>query len=507
MDILFTKKSLETLKTDVAILSLFCSDNPKKSPLLQKNDGGKALDNALNGFLTQEIERQEFSGEEEKFLIFPTQNKIPAAYIVILGLGTKNSATLDTYRQAGGKLAKIVNHLKATAASFVMEPGKIGNFQATDRLQALVEGIELADYNFDQYKNKNDRKKRTFKNLEVSVSSNPTSFKKSAEMGAAIASATKMTRDLVNTPPNDLSPTLLAKAAETVAKQNKISCKVLTQQEMKKEKMGALLAVAQGSKEPAAFVHLTYKPKKKSKVTIALVGKGITFDSGGLNIKKSDMETMKFDMAGAGTVVGVFSALAALRPNVQVDGFITSAENMPSGTAYRPGDIIYARNGKTIEVTNTDAEGRLALADALSYASDRNPTYLIDAATLTGGAARALGEKVTPLLGNDPKLISLLRKFGEEAGEPNWELPLFWEYKKNYKKTPADIKNSGGVSQASCILGGLFLEEFINPGQKWVHMDIASTAWIDYDHELKSYQQQWATGNPVNTLLRFITSF
>ena len=491
----FTKNSLD--KTAAQVLFVACFDRettPPQIAALQKNDGGQALDVALNGWITKTMKAREFFGREGDCLVLPTYGAIKANYVVVLGAGSKKNVTLDLLRRLGSRVTQIANDLKATSAAWVLE-------KSPAHFQAMLEGMELAAYHFDRFKLPEDRQKRTLREIFISTSVNSGTLQPLVAKTLATVAGVHFTRDLVNLPSNALTPTALAQAAKKIAQENKLRCQILTPEQIKKEKMGALLCVAQGSKEPPVFIHLTYKPKKKTKTTVALVGKGITFDSGGINLKTREMELMKFDMAGAATVLGVFSILSKLKVDVQVEGYIAAAENMPSGTAIKPGDIIRARSGKTIEIINTDAEGRLVLADALDYACERKPTYAIDMATLTGGVAIALGEKITGIMGNDQPLIEKILSAGLRAGEPIWQLPLFEDYKKGYKKGPADMKNAGSGSKASAIVGGLFLEEFVAPGTKWAHMDIASTVWAD---EPQAYISRWATGIPVRTILEFL---
>ena len=266
--------------------------------------------------------------------------------------------------------------------------------------------------------------------------------------------------------------------------------------------MGGILGVGAGGAIPPRLLELHYKPAVKPKKTVALVGKGITFDSGGLSLKPAqNMETMKMDMAGAATVLGVFSALAALKPPVEVWGYMAVAENMPGGRATKPGDILKTYSGKTIEVLNTDAEGRLVLADALAYAASKKPDLMIDIATLTGACVVALGSSVSGVLGNSSRLVQAILKASEASGEKFWEMPLVKEYKEDIKSKVADVKNIGSRrSEAGTIIGGLFLQEFVDSAP-WAHLDIAGPAWVDSD---QPYCPTGATGHPVRTLLHYL---
>jgi leucyl aminopeptidase len=318
--------------------------------------------------------------------------------------------------------------------------------------------------------------------------------------GEVVAESTNFARNLGNSPALDMTPQILAKFAREIHAKHKIGVNVMGEKEIKVEKMNAFLSVAKGSVEPPVFIHLHYKPARKAKAKVALIGKGITFDSGGISIKPArGMEQMKDDMAGAAAVLAVMKAVATLKPQVEIDAYVPACENMPAGNATKPGDVIKARNGKTIEVISTDAEGRMILADALSYAADKKPDYMIDLATLTGACVYAVGEKYAAVLGNDDRLIQKLKKSGERAGEPVWQLPLEHEYKKGLTKGIADLRNIGS-SKADTINGALFLEEFVNE-TKWAHIDIASTSWTDED---LPYAPRGCTGAGVRILIDFL---
>ncbi len=505
MEFRLIKETLSSADADLVFICCFAKEGEKPStPSLSKDDQGLELDKILEGQISKTMQARQFFGKEGETLVINTFGKIKAKTILVAGAGLQKDFSLETVRRIGGKVAQVANALKAASVSGVLETVRLKGLSPQDRLQAFVEGALLGNYNFVRFKKKETPPAKTLKRFLIHVKGATAPFEKAAALGDILGNAANLTRDLTNTPPSELNPTDLAKAALAVSKKYKnIRCKILGLDEIKKEKMGALLAVAQGSEQPPSFIHFSYKPPKKSKTKVALVGKGITFDSGGLNLKTRDQEFMKMDMAGAATVIGVFDAIAQLKPNVEVDGFIAAAENLPSGSAIKPGDIITTRAGRTVEIINTDAEGRLVLADALDYAADLNPHYIIDMATLTGGAAYALGELVTPILGNDKKLIEKVLAAGKKAGEPAWELPLVKEYKKGYLKGPADLKNSGSGSKASTISGALFLEDFARKN-KWVHMDIASTAWAD--EPMHYYAEVGATGNPVRTIVHFLMS-
>jgi leucyl aminopeptidase len=308
-----------------------------------------------------------------------------------------------------------------------------------------------------------------------------------------------MARDLINCPGNEVNPSYLAETAKTLAKRTSLRCKILHKQDMEKLAMGCLLGVAQGSEQPPVLIQLEHTPKGAAGAPIVLIGKGITFDSGGISIKPAaSMEDMKMDMAGGAAVLGTMQALAQLNYPRRVIGLVPASENLPSGTAVKPGDILRAMSGKTVEVINTDAEGRLILADAISYAVQQfKPACIIDLATLTGAVVVALGNHATGMMGTDDAMMERLQTAGVRSAERVWQLPLFDEYSKQIKSDFADIKNVGGGRDAGSIIGGAFLKEFVGD-TPWVHLDIAGTAWT---HDGKSYMPKGATGVGIRLLV------
>lgn len=506
MEIRFLKSPPERISADLFFLAVFQNEGEKeeKTPArLRSGDGGTALDKLLGGTLSAAIREQVFAGEEGSTLTVNTLGKLPAKNIVVVGAGPMGRFRLETLRRIGHAVAQTANRLKAKSAAGVVEPVRLKGLPNNRRFQAFLEGALISRYQFEAFKKKRKGEPHSLQSLTFQFSGNPRPLQDGARTAEAIIGGVERARHLVNTPANFLAPKDLGKAAAELAKKYPaIRCEVFNLERIRKERMHALIAVGQGSENPPVFIHLKYTPPKKAKTRVALVGKGITFDSGGLNIKTREMELMKIDMAGAAAVLGFFEILGRLRPAVAVEGFIASAENMPSGSAYRPSDIIDTRGGKTVEILNTDAEGRLVLADALDYACDRKPAFLIEMSTLTGGSAYAVGELMTPVMGNDKKLIAKLIAAAEQAGEPAWELPLYEDYKKGYAaNTPADMKNSGTGYKCSCINGGLFLSEFVRD-TAFVHMDIASTAWAE--KPLHYHTMIGATGTPVRTLAYFL---
>jgi leucyl aminopeptidase len=312
------------------------------------------------------------------------------------------------------------------------------------------------------------------------------------------------TRDLANEPPNILHPTEMARRAQEMAKQVGLKCEILDEAKMEKLGMGSLLSVSKGSDQPAKLIVLSYTPSKstsKNGELIALVGKGITFDTGGISIKPAEgMDAMKYDMSGGATVIGTMRAIALTKPSVPVMGVVAAVENMPDGKASRPSDVVTASNGKTVEILNTDAEGRLILADAVAYAEKNGATRIVDMATLTGAVIIALGDVNTGIMGNDQGLVNDIISCGKETGENFWQLPVGKEYSKQIKSDIADIKNIGPRGKAGTIMGAVFIQEFVDKA-KWAHLDIAGTAWAD---SVRPHQAKGPTAVAVRTLLRLV---
>ncbi|MBI4593549.1 MAG: leucyl aminopeptidase, partial [Candidatus Rokubacteria bacterium] len=366
---------------------------------------------------------------------------------------------------------------------------------------ALVEGALLGAYTFDRYKReKSDKQVKTLRLVAPARAAREAG--EGAQRGEVFAQATAFARDLVNAPANEVHPTHLAQVATQIAREAKLKLKILDRAECEKLGMGAFLGVAAGSEQPPKFIHLTYTPARARR-RVAVIGKGITFDSGGLDLKPADgMLRMKDDMSGAAAVLGLMRALPQLKAPVEVHGLIAATETMPSGTAIRPGDVLRAMNGTTIEIGNTDAEGRLTLADALCYATARvKPDEMIDLATLTGACVVALGPLCSGLLATDQRLADRLLAAAEQAGERVWQLPLIDEYREHLKSEVADLNNVGPRG-GGAITAGLFLKEFAGT-TPWAHLDIAGPAFSEKDLPLAP---KGATGVAVRTLLTYLTA-
>jgi len=369
------------------------------------------------------------------------------------------------------------------------------------RAHAVVEGLILGTYAFERYKREAAEK---FVEEAFVVPSDARSARDVAQgmgTGETFARATWFARDLVNAPANEVHPTYLAEVAEDIARATGLSAKILDREECAELGMGAFLGVAAGSQQPPKFIHLTYRPRGRSARRIAVIGKGITFDAGGLDLKSAEgMLRMKNDMSGAAAVLAIMRALPALKPKIEVHGLIAATENMPSGTAFRPGDVLRAMNGTTIEIGNTDAEGRLTLADVMSYAVQTiKPDEMVDMATLTGACVVALGPLCSGLMANRQPLANRLLTAAEAAGERVWQLPLLDEYREHLKSDVADLNNVGPRG-GGAITAGLFLKEF-SAGVPWAHFDIAGPAFVEKDGPLTP---KGATGVGVRTILTYL---
>ena len=424
---------------------------------------------------------------------------VKAGKLLIVGAGKKEKFKAGHLRRLAGCAVRYLRARGVRDAAWVLGPGTT----LADDAQAVVEGAILADYDADCYRSEreNDYRMDRFGLAGVDAESS-SRCAAAAARGEILARAQNFTRDLVNEPGNRMTPTLLAQRAQEMTGRCGLECQVLGTKEMEELKMGALLAVAQGSEEPAQLIVVRYDPPEAPAApVVALIGKGITFDSGGISIKPSEnMHEMKTDMAGGATMLGVMQAVAQLRPKVRVLAVIPATENMPSGKAARPGDVITAMSGKTIEILNTDAEGRMVLADALCYAKQLGSTVLIDAATLTGAVTIALGNITTGVFGWNQEWVGRVLASAAAAGERMWQLPVDEEYRDLYKSTIADLANTGG-RYGSAIVGAMFVGEFAGD-TPWVHLDIAGTRWAN---EERPYQAKGPTGHGVRTLVHLLT--
>lgn len=499
MKIVLKNQKIETIPCDILIVNLF---EGAKSP----TGATAAVDIALNGELKKIIKEEDFKGQLGSTLVIRTNGRIKARKVIVIGLGEKNKFDLNALRKAFAAGIRQAQREKAKTVCTILHGNNQSKLKTQDIAQALTELSHLSLYKFDRLKSKDKSEKKTEIKTLVISEINKKSLKETQtgiHKGTVIANAQKLARDLVTEPALSATPTKLANVARKVAKENKLKIKVLDKNACKKLGMGAFLAVAQGSEEEPKFIEIKYTPKKPRK-HIAIVGKGITFDSGGLSLKPANsMETMKMDMSGAAAVIGAISTMRALKPNVAVTMLVAACENMPSGKAYRPGDVVRAMNGKTIEILNTDAEGRVTLADSLSYAVKQKPDEIIDLATLTGACIVALGDTATGVMTNNQKLADKIIKAGNEAGEKMWQLPLYDEYRDQIKSDIADMINTGSKGKAGAQNGAVLLEKFVD-NIPWVHLDIAGPAWIDKENE---FGPRGPTGVGVRTLINYILNY
>ena len=459
------------------------------------------VDQRLGGFLSRVLAAEKFEGKPGQISYFFSNGKLPAARVMVVGLGARASADAETVRRAASTTARRSRDLGASSVAMYLPAAGVS---ARERAQATVEGAQLGTYRFEKYlKEKNGKVLASLAVLEPEGRQRDAG-RDGVRLGEIGAEATMLARDLVNEPANVVTPSYLAARAQELAKTGRLRVRVLDKDACQRLGMGAYLGVAQGSLEPPRFIHLTYAPGRRARRRVVIIGKGITFDSGGLDLKTADgMLRMKNDMAGAATVLGVFQALPRLRLPVEVHGLIAATENMPSGTAQRPGDIVRAMNGLTIEIGNTDAEGRLTIADALAYAAKEiEPDEMLDMATLTGAIVVALGQGVSGLFASHEGFASRLLAAAGAAGERMWRMPLHDEYKEGLKSDIADLNNISSQRGAGAIVAGLFMRDF-TAGIPWAHLDIAGTAFAERDHPLGP---KGATGVAVRTVLGYLTA-
>lgn len=438
----------------------------------------QGLDKALGGQLQELRKNGEFSGKNQQSVLIHTRGAVPAKRILLMGLGKKKDVTLDRVRQAMGTASKKVRQTGAQKFSAPVLGADAVSASESDVVQAMVEGAILGGYRFNHYRSDKEDTSKEIRSITLlaNSASQVSGMKTGAKRGEASAHATSLARDLCNHPANVMTPTRVVQEAKKIAKESKLKLTVLERKHQEKLGMGGMLGVSRGSQEPPKFLILEYSGGKKKEQPIVLVGKTVTFDSGGISIKPSEnMEQMKADMTGGAEVLAAVRAAARLRLPINLIGILPAVENMPDGRATKPGDILRMLNGKTVEVQNTDAEGRLILADGLSYATRLKPKCVVDIATLTGACIVALGQFAIGMMGNDDKLKAELTKAGEQAGERVWEMPLWDEYFEQLKSDVADMRNIGGRG-GGMITAGMFLSKFVGD-YPWVHLDIASTDW------------------------------
>ncbi|MFA6522596.1 MAG: leucyl aminopeptidase [Patescibacteria group bacterium] len=499
MNISIQKGPLLETHADLLVLGVFESE--------LENPALKNVGELTHGRLQKIIKTKQFTGTAGQLLLIPAPEVLQADYVLLAGLGKRGAFTSDVTREVAGASVGQAQQLGLRSIALELFGEGLEPFDAKAIAQGMAEALLLAEYSFSIYRE--EKKKKTAID-DVTIIARDGRIvrlgRTSIVRAQLLVEGTVIARDLVNTPAHDMTPTVLAETARQIAKLGGagVHVKVLDKEQCEKKGMNAFLAVARGSVEPPQFIHLSYMPKKATKKRLVVVGKGITFDSGGLSLKPSDhMETMKCDMAGAAAVLGLFAILGKWKPQIEVHGIIAATENMPSGHAIRPGDIVRASNKKTIEILNTDAEGRLTLADALVYAEKLEPTTLVDLATLTGACVVALGEEIAGVMSNRPKLANQILDASSRAGEKIWELPLEPRYKNLIESDIADLKNVTKSRYGGTLTAGLFLEQFVSDETPWAHIDIAGPAFAE--RPLASWIGKGGTGFGVRTLAELIS--
>ena len=502
MEIKLAATSPIEAKVGLVALPLFEDDLGKRArhPLLA------SLDEALGGHLNSAIQAECFEGKEGQKLVFPTHGKIAAAYAVLVGLGKRDAYKHEAFRMAAGTVAKEARRLRSAKIALAL-PEEV---DAVEAVRAGAEGLFLGAYRFDKWKT-GEGKQKDFRITHASLHHESLRRHAAAQqaltLGLAIGEAVSLARDLVNEPASVMTPTALAKVAADMGKAAGLQVVVHDRRKIEQLKMGMFLAVANGSQEPPKLIEIRYVPKGASASTaapLAFVGKAITFDSGGLSLKPADaMVDMKTDMAGAAAVIGAMKVIGeVIKPDFPVYGFIGACENMPSGSSYRPGDVLVSRLGKTVEITNTDAEGRLVLGDVLAYACETKPRGVVDIATLTGACIVALGHYTVGTFGADEEFVGRVLEAAKASGEDLWRMPLVPELKKELDSDVADMKNSG-TRWGGAISAAHFLKEFVGE-TPWVHLDIAGPSTSDKE---RGYFSKGGTGVAVRTLVELVRGY
>lgn len=495
MQVEASRSPIEELDVQSLAVAIFKDEKP--------DDGFvKRLDDLSGGLVRSALDAEEFTGKEGETAYFHLvgNNKLKVSRLLLVGVGEAGDYEGAKISQMAGTAVRSLR--SKNVKSIALLPRSNGD--AAQTAATAVEGAFIALFDPDKYRTVEKESKTVDRFVVVFEGSDgDAALEQAVKAGTIVGESVNFTRDLANEPGAYMTPSDMADRARDIADEFGLSVDVLDEARMEQEGMGSLLSVARGSEEPAKLIILKYTPANfsgENKELLAFVGKGVTFDSGGISLKPGEnMELMKYDMTGGATVLGVMRAIAQLKPPIPILGVAPCTENLPSGKATKPGDVVKAMTGKTIEIINTDAEGRLILADAIAYAKKLGATRVIDMATLTGAVSVALGDVNTAVLGTDQELIDEIIAAGREVGEKFWQLPLDKEYSKQIKSDIADIKNVGG-RRAGTITAAAFLKEFAE-GLSWAHLDIAGTAWGD---EAKPYRSKGPTGIAVRTLLRIV---
>jgi leucyl aminopeptidase len=464
----------------------------------------RRVDLALGGVLSLALRDQRFEGRAGDVADVHTGGRVPAKRVLVVGLGPRAACTTEVLRRAASTVARRARDLGAASVTIPVLGARAPSLNLAARAQATGEGVLLGLYRFDRYKEKRDGDRAVAAlTLLVPAARDRAPAREGLRLAGLAAEATCFARDLINEPANAVTASAIAETARSIAREAGLRIRVFDRAACQRMGMGAFLGVNRGSVDPPRFIHLAYVPRRRARRRIALVGKGITFDSGGLDLKTAEgMERMKGDMSGAAAVLGLFKVLARLQPAAEVHGLIAATDNMPSGSATKPGDVLRAMNGKTIEVNNTDAEGRLTLADAIAYArKEIKPHEIVDIATLTGACSIALGSLCAGAMSNDARLQARVLAAGTRAGERLWPLPLIDEYRDGLRSEVADLRNTG-PRPGGAITAGLFIREFAGD-TPWVHLDIAGVAFTDKD---LAYAPKGGVGFGARTLIEFVLS-
>jgi len=492
MEVRYKDVNLEKIATDLLVVPVH--DSPLQDPLVGR------FDRLLNGKLREHIRKAKFMGAEATTLLQSMNGSGGAGHILLAGLGKSGETTLDTWRKIAARATKEAGGLGADEVAFYLSQGS----EPAPTAAAIVEGTLFASYQFSKYRSEN----RAAPGLKTLSFARP-GLKRTAALDQAVGWAQELVRgvflarDLVNEPPSVTTASYLGEQALLHCRGRNLSVEVWNKKKIQAMNLAGLLAVNRGSTDEPRFIVIHYRPAGKIKKKIAVIGKGITFDSGGLSLKPAkSMETMKLDMSGAAAIIGAMSVIDRLSPPVEVLAYIPCTDNLPSGSAQKPGDIIRYLNGKTAEVVNTDAEGRLILADGLALAVKQKPDCMINLATLTGACMVALGQEIAGVFGNNQPLVETVMHSAREAGEKVWQLPLAKEYRDDIRSSVADIKNVGG-SHGGAITAALFLHEFVD-NIPWVHLDMAGPAFAEKETPLCP---KGGTGFGVRTLLKFFSTF
>ncbi|HVG19319.1 MAG TPA: leucyl aminopeptidase [Blastocatellia bacterium] len=500
MKVIASRKSLSEINEDVLIVPVFEGDTPVDA---QRSSALASLDHLSRGVVESVFETGEVDGKRDGWTLLHSIAGLSTKRVLLYGAGRRDSLNSLSLQRLAGAIIRLLAPRRVRSAAFLLRDG-MGDESS---VKAIVEGAVMGQMNGDLYQS-NSEPTREIEVLHlVSESPDAPDIAEAVKVGEWMAEGANFARTLGFEPGNIMTPIRLASSAEEMAAREGLVFEALDEDEMKELGMGALLAVSRGSQEPARLIVLSYDPegpgaRQEGGELIALIGKGITFDSGGISIKPAErMDEMKYDMGGGAAVIGAMQVIARLRPGVRVLGLVPTSENLPSGRAVKPGDVVRSLSGKTIEVVNTDAEGRLILADAMTYAINRGATSIVDAATLTGACVIALGEARAAVMGNDQRLVDDLIAAGHQCGERLWQMPLDNEYGEMIRSDIADIKNIGNRS-AGAITAGWFLKHFAGK-LPWAHLDIAGTAWTE---AAKPYIARGATGFGVRLLANFVAN-